>query len=98
MPHKVVMNALRRYIDDDLFLELIEKTVLDYESDIEPLLLEEDAKKRATCPWTSNTPLAYVGEERGITLGNCINQIIGNLVLSEVDRYAKQKLHIEFLS
>lgn len=96
LPHKVIMNALRRYIDDDLFLELIEKTVLDYESDIEPLLLEEDAKKRATCPWTSNTPLAYVGKERGITLGNCINQIIGNLVLSEVDRYAKQKLHIEF--
>ena len=47
------MNALRRYIDDDLFLELIEKTVLDYESDIEPLLMEEDAKKRTTCPWAS---------------------------------------------
>ena len=24
LPHKVIMNALRRYIDDDLFLELIE--------------------------------------------------------------------------
>ena len=26
----------------------------------ESLLVEEDAKKRATCPWASNTPLAYV--------------------------------------
>ena len=96
LPHKVIMNVLRRYIDDDLFLELIEKTALDYESDIEPILLKEDAKKRNTCPWASHTPLAYVGEKRGITLGNCINQIIGNLVLSEIDRFAKQELYLRF--
>lgn len=96
LPHKVIRDMLRRYIDDELFLELVEKTVLDYESDIETVLLQEDSKKNKNCPWASHTPLAYVGEKRGITLGNCINQIIGNLVLSKIDRMAKQELHVKF--
>ena len=37
---------LRRYVDDDLFIDLIDKTMFDYSVDIEPLMLEEYERKK----------------------------------------------------
>ena len=92
LPHRVVMEALRRIIKDERFLDLIEKTMLDYHSDIIDVLREEVEKKKA-CKWRSIEPLPdwFYTCLRGITIGSCISQIIGNLVLSPIDHKFKEQ-------
>lgn len=91
LPHREVMAALRGIIKDDLFMNLIENTMLDYESDMVDLL-QEEVKKKELCKWRSTEPLPdwYWACKRGITIGSCISQIIGNLVLSRVDHKFKE--------
>ena len=93
MPHSVVIYVLKRYIDDDLFIDCVKHVILDYESDIEPVLIEEHERKLKFCNWASNMPLGHIGEKRGITLGNSVGQMIGNLALSIVDRKMTQIEH-----
>lgn len=92
IPHPVLLMILRRYVDDDLFIELIDKTMLDYSVDIEPLMLEEYERKQKYCIWADKGGIKYLGCKRGVTLGNPIGQMLGNLALSLVD-YAM--VHIE---
>lgn len=56
LPHREVMEALRSIIKDDLFMNLIENTMLDYESDMVDLL-QEEVKKKELCKWRSTEPL-----------------------------------------
>ena len=93
IPHDVVLLVLGRFINDDLFLKLIDKTILDYESDVEPLLEEEYQRKMRYCKWASKKPRNYVGSKRGITIGGCNSQLIGNLVWHMIDRYMTQTVH-----
>lgn len=93
MPHSMVLYALRRYIDDELFINCIKNVILDYESDIEPILVEEYERKLKYCTWASKTPLGHLGEARGITLGNPAGQMIENLALSIIDRKMTQVEH-----
>ena len=91
LPHREVIAALRSIIKDDLFMNLIENTMLDYESDMVDLL-QEEVKKEELCKRRSTEPLPdwYWTCKRGITIGSCISQIIGNLVLSRVDHKFKE--------
>lgn len=92
IPHDVLRMILGRYIDDDLFLELIEKTMLDYTVDIEGLLEEEHERKLRYCHWADKGERKYRGCKRGVTLGNPIGQMLGNLALCLVDH---AMVHIE---
>lgn len=85
IPHPLLMEVLRRYIDDDLFLDMIERTMLDYTVDIEPVLEEEHEKKLRHCHWADKGERRYLGSKRGVTLGNPIGQMLGNLALCMVD-------------
>lgn len=86
IPHDVARMILRRYIDDDLFLDMIEETMFDYRTDVEPLLDEEYQKKLKYCRnWVDEDGRKYIGCNRGVTLGNPIGQMIGNLALCLVD-------------
>ena len=75
-----------------LWAELIDKTMLDYSVDIEHLMLEEYERKKKYCIWADKGGIKYLGCKRGVTLGNPIGQMLGNLALSLVD-YAM--IHIE---
>lgn len=89
LPHELIKDSLRWIIRDERVVKAIEDTMLDYESGIEPVLLEEDAKKRKYCDWASDVPLARF-EHRGITIGNCISQMIGCLVMCRLDHIIKE--------
>jgi len=97
IPHKVVLNTLRQFINDDLFIKLIDEAILDYHSDIEGLLDEEKQKKLKNCPWVSTeaTPEEYRHCARGVTIGSCIGQILTNMVLTSVDRVMKEVYHVK---
>lgn len=88
--HDVVIDALRWLIDDERFIQMIRVTLLDYRSGIEPVLLEEDQRKRRLCDWASDVPLRREPIERGITIGCCLSQLIGNLVMCRVDHRMKE--------
>lgn len=92
IPHSVVTDALRRYIDDERFMRMFEATVLDYEADIEEQLTEERRRKLAYCQWADREPQRETGGKRGIVIGSCISQLIGNLVLSGIDHMVKERL------
>ena len=92
--HDLVIDSLRWIIDDERFIKAIEDTMLDYSSDVEPILLEEDAKKRKYCDWASEEPLRC-GGERGITIGNPISQMIGGLVMCRLDHKVKEVYRIK---
>lgn len=92
IPHPVMLSFLRRLIDDDLFIDLIEHTMLDYTVDIESLLDEEFERKLRYCPWADKNGRKYIGSRRGVTLGNPIGQMLGNLALYMVDH---AMVHIE---
>lgn len=92
IPHLVIYRLLRRYIDDEKFINCIKHTVTNYRSDIEDLLLEEDAKKKSLCNWASEEPLHFIGLERGVTLGSPVGQMIGNWVGHIIDY---KMVHIE---
>lgn len=85
IPHPLLMETLRRYVDDALFLDMIEQTMLDYAVDIDLLLEEEHARKQMYCHWADKGARRYLGSKRGVTLGNPIGQMLGNLALSTVD-------------
>jgi len=87
--HDEIIDSLRWIIRDERFIEAIKTTILDYMSDVEPLLIEEDAKKRKNCDWASDEPLRLSGE-RGITIGNCLSQMLGNLVMCRLDHRVKE--------
>ena len=87
--HEVIIDSLRWIIRDERFIKAIETTILDYESDVEQLLIEEDALKRKNCDWASDEPLR-LSEHRGITIGNCLSQMIGNLVMCRLDHKVKE--------
>lgn len=94
LPHDLVVDSLRWIIDDERFIRAIEDTMLDYRSDVEPLLVEEDAKKRKYCDWASEEPLRLCAE-RGITIGNPISQMIGGLVMCRLDHKIKEVYRIK---
>ncbi len=95
IPHKLVIDTLREYIDDELFIKMIQETMLDYESGIRPVLMEEHAKKRACCSWAADSePVEFEGG-RGVTIGSCISQIIGNLILARIDRVMKERHRVK---
>lgn len=93
IPHEVILWVLRRYIDDELFIDVIKNVVLDYISDIEPVILYEFSRKEKLCNWSSGVKLKYIDKPRGVTLGNPIGQMLGNLVLAIVDRKMSQIEH-----
>ncbi len=91
--HILVTDTLRQFIEDELFIQLIERTLLDYCSDIEDLLAEEMERKAKYCAsWISTEPIPdkYIHCERGVTVGSCIAQLIGNLVATNIDRRMKE--------
>ncbi len=95
IPHKLVIDTLREFIDDELFINLIQETMLDYESGILPILKEEHEKKVASCSWAADSePMEFEGG-RGVTIGSCISQIIGNLVLARIDRVMKERHRVK---
>lgn len=85
IPHKVIMMVFRQYISDELFLSFFERNVLGFKSDIMDLLYEEIEKKRKYCHWASDVPFAEF-DDRGITTGSPLSQIIGNMVNTYIDR------------
>ncbi len=97
IPHAVIIETLRQCINDELFIRMIIETVLDYHSDIEDTLLEEQQKKMKYCMWASQepTPKEYRHCRRGIIIGSCIGQILTNMVLTRIDRIMKDRLHIK---
>ncbi len=98
MPHSTLRASLRRYIDDEMFMDMVEKTILDFRSDIEDLLDAERAKKELYCAsWrsTEEIPDDLLHCARGITVGLCIAQIFGNIVPAEVDRAMKEKYRVK---
>ena len=97
IPHQVIINTLKQFINDDLFIKLIDTAILDYHSDIEGLLDEEKQKKLKNCPWVSTEPIPeeYRHCTRGITIGSCIGQVITNMVLTSVDRMMKEVYHVK---
>lgn len=92
IPHPVMILLLRRLIDDELFINLIEQTMLDYTVDIEAVLDDEFKRKLRYCPWADRNGRKYIGSRRGVTLGNPIGQMLGNLALYLVDH---AMVHIE---
>lgn len=92
--HDVIIDSLRWIIRDERFIEAIKVTILDYESDVEPLLIEEDARKRKYCDWASDEPLR-LSDHRGITIGNCLSQMIGNLVMCRLDHRIKEHYRLK---
>ena len=92
IPHRVIIDTLRDYVDDGGFVDFVRDTILDYSSDIEGVLEDEIAKRNRYCPWADKRPLLH--EERGIILGGCLSQMLGNLVLSRVDRAMTEGYHV----
>lgn len=88
IPHAVAENTLRQYISDEDFMEVFHKVADGYDSGIEPVLIMEAERKKLYCQrWAKgNEYPAHSGEKRGVTIGDPISQIIGNIVLSPVDR------------
>ncbi len=84
IPHQVVTEALEWVIDDKDFIKFIQDTMLDYESDVEDLLREEQERKKRYCRWASQDKPErdFTGSTRGVTIGNPCSQIIGNIVLA----------------
>ena len=66
IPHPVLLMILRRYIDDELFIDLIEQTMLDYSVEIEPLMIEEYERKQKYCIWADKGGMKYLGCRRGV--------------------------------
>lgn len=88
IPHSVAEDALRHYISDEDFIEVYRMVAGGYESDIEPVLMEECERKLLYCQrWAKgNEYPAHLREKRGVTIGDPISQIIGNITLSIIDR------------
>lgn len=95
IPHDVVIDILGRYIDDGKFIQMFKDTVLDYMSDIGDVLEEERKRKIMYCKWADCTDIEHCRDNRGIAIGNCISQIIGNLVLSGIDHKMKEQYGVK---
>lgn len=58
IPHDTVIGMLRRKFKDERFIELVEKVVLSYESNVENELQDEENKKRR-CYWSIHQSTAW---------------------------------------
>ena len=91
IPHDVILDSLRYCIDDELFIDLIICTMLDYyDTKIDDILQAEHERKMEYCKWASDVLYPRRGK-RGIIIGSCISQLIGNLVLCHIDRIMTEK-------
>lgn len=93
IPHKVIIDTLREYVDDEPFIRMIELTMLDYRSDIQDILDEEIERKYKYCNWVAPRETIAEYDERGITIGSCISQLIGNMVMTSLDKAIKEDRH-----
>jgi len=90
LPHEVIVDTLREYVDDEEFIDMIRKTMLDYKSDVQPILDEEIERKYEHCNWCADRSTIRRFEDRGITIGSCISQLLGNMVMTGIDLKIKE--------
>lgn len=86
LDHEVVMRVIRKYIADEQLL-----TVIDHIINCEhtPFGLPEGKK----CTEVPKEERLY---EVGVPIGSLMSQTVANMVLNELDQFAKHRLHIHF--
>lgn len=94
MPHGVLMDAVRRRVDDEEFMRFFESVFLDFVwEDADMVLRAEHERKLLHCTWAEHTPYRDM-DARGVIIGGPLCQWAGNVMLLDLDHRMKEVHHV----
>lgn len=90
---KRIQKFLSEHSDEELYFCKID--IKKYYPSIDNSLMKSFVKKKIKCRRTLDLLFDIINSYKGLPIGNYTSQILGNLYLSVIDWFAKQKLRIK---
>ncbi|MCE5342768.1 MAG: reverse transcriptase/maturase family protein [Eubacteriales bacterium] len=86
MDHQVILNVLGKYVDDDLFMKIVSNIINCRHTAF-------GLPDGRTC---TDTPREERLFDAGVPIGSLMSQTMANMVMNELDQYAKHCLRIHY--